>query len=177
MRLYLSPISHPPYYAPYLAKLLGDFSTLGLAEDTWALNERVIDEDSFLEQANQICAEREATFESALQRTKKGAVACVFDTPDRVQHMFYRFLEPAHPAHASNGTSFPRYAGTIGELYARMDRIVGKAMQHVDEETVLFDHGFKSFQRGVNLNAWLEREGYLAVQEGAREDGYLRGID
>ena len=191
VRLYLSPIaidpekpalpiSHPTYYAPYLAKLLGEFSTLGLAEDTWALNERVIDEDSFLEQAYQICAEREAMFESALERTKKGVVACVFDTPDRIQHMFYRFLEPAHPAHAANGNSLERYATSVEDLYERMDRIVGKAMRHVDESTVLFvlsDHGFKSFQRGVNLNAWLEREGYLAVKDGAGGEGYLRDID
>ena len=191
VRLYLSPIaidpekpalpiSHPPFYAPYLAKLLGDYSTLGLAEDTWALNERVIDEDSFLEQAYQICAEREAMFESALERTRKGVVACVFDTPDRVQHMFYRFLEPGHPAHAANGNSLQRYAGSVADLYERMDRIVGRTMRHVDDDTVLFvlsDHGFKSFQRGVNLNAWLEAEGYLTALDGAADDGYLRNID
>src|SRR5580698_7936104 len=33
------PISQPAYYAVYLAKLLGTYSTLGLAEDTSALNE------------------------------------------------------------------------------------------------------------------------------------------
>ena len=42
------PISHPPYYAAYLANLLGAFATVGMAEDTWALNEGVIDEDAFL---------------------------------------------------------------------------------------------------------------------------------
>ena len=191
VRLYLSPISidpekpalpisHPSFYAPYLAKLLGDYSTLGLAEDTWALNERVVDEDAFLEQAEQICGEREAMFESALDRTKKGVVACVFDTPDRVQHMFYRYLEPDHPAHAANGNSFERYKGTIEDLYTRMDGIVGKTMRHVDDQTVIFvlsDHGFKSFQRGVNLNAWLQHEGYLTVREDAGDDGYLLGID
>ncbi|MDE0109182.1 MAG: alkaline phosphatase family protein [Bryobacterales bacterium] len=191
VRLYLSPIaidpekpalpiSHPSFYAPYLAKLLGDYSTLGLAEDTWALNERVVDEDAFLEQAEQICGEREAMLESALERTNKGVVACVFDTPDRVQHMFYRYLEPEHPAHAANGNSFERYKGTIEDLYTRMDGIVGKTMRHVDDKTVIFvlsDHGFKSFQRGVNLNAWLKQEGYLTEREGSRDDGYLRGID
>ena len=45
------PISHPPYYAAYLANLLGPYSTVGMAEDTWALNEDVIDEDAFLRQA------------------------------------------------------------------------------------------------------------------------------
>ncbi len=191
VRLYLSPIaidpdrpalpvSHPSYYAPYLSKLLGEYSTLGLAEDTWALNERVLDEDSFLQQAEQICGERESMLESALQRTRRGVVACVFDTPDRVQHMFYRYLEPGHPAHASNGNSFDRYSGTIEKLYARMDEIVGRTMRHVDEDTVLFvlsDHGFKSFQRGVNLNAWLAREGYLATTGIEPDGGYLRAID
>ncbi len=174
------PVSYPAYYAPYLAKLLGDYSTLGLAEDTWALNERVIDEDAFLEQAYRICEEREAMFFSSLERARKGVVACVFDTPDRVQHMFYRYLEPDHPAHKTNGNGLQRYADAVERLYARMDAIVGKTLDAIDPETVLFvlsDHGFKSFQRGVNLNGWLEREGYLSVKDGGADDGYLRGVD
>ena len=94
--------------------------------------------------------------------------------------MFYRYLEPSHPAHAANGNSSGRYANAIEDLYVRMDRIVGRTMRHVDRSTVLFvlsDHGFKSFQRGVNLNAWLEREGYLAVKEHGRDEAYLRGVD
>ena len=68
-------------------------ATLGMAEDTWALNEGVIDEDAFLEQAEAIKQERERMFFSALDRTRRGIVACVFDTTDRVQHMFYRYLD------------------------------------------------------------------------------------
>jgi len=37
------PISHPEVYAIYLAKKQGKYATLGLAEDTWSLNNRVID--------------------------------------------------------------------------------------------------------------------------------------
>ena len=44
------------------------FGTLGLAEDTWALNEGVIDEDGFLEQAYLYCQEREATVHAALEK-------------------------------------------------------------------------------------------------------------
>ena len=88
----------------YLAKLLGSYSTLGMAEDTWALNEGVIDEDAFLKQAYLTMAEREQMFENALEKTRRGVVACVFDTSDRVQHMFYRYLEGrqeegSHPKH------------------------------------------------------------------------------
>jgi predicted AlkP superfamily phosphohydrolase/phosphomutase len=51
----------------------------------------------------------------------------------------------------------------------------------VDEQTVLFvlsDHGFCSFRRGINLNAWLLENGYLALENGARESGpYFKGVD
>jgi len=43
---------------------------------------------------------------------------------------------------------------------------------------VLSDHGFCSFRRGVNLNSWLHREGYLTLEAGRTISGeYLEGID
>jgi predicted AlkP superfamily phosphohydrolase/phosphomutase len=40
------------------------------------------------------------------------------------------------------------------------------------------DHGFSSFRRGVNLNVWLQQEGYLHLLEGANgEDKWLRSVD
>ncbi len=164
------PISHPAHYAIYLAKLLGSFATLGMAEDTWALNEGAIDEDAFLKQAKLIQAEREAMFFNALDRTPRGVAACVFDTTDRVQHMFYRHLD-------GNG----RHARVIEDLYRDMDRIVGRALSYVDNDTTIFllsDHGFCSFRRGINLNSWLHQNGYLALQPGRSEGGeYFEGID
>jgi len=170
------PISHPAHYAAYLAKLLGTFATLGMAEDTWALNEGAIDEGAFLKQSKFIQAEREAMFFSALERARRGVVACVFDTPDRVQHMFYRYLDPAR-SEAAGG----RHSGVIEELYRDMDRVVGRALEYTDRDTALFvlsDHGFCAFRRGVNLNAWLHQNGYLALREGLTESGeYFEGID
>jgi predicted AlkP superfamily phosphohydrolase/phosphomutase len=157
------PISHPPFYAMYLAKLLGTFSTLGMAEDTWALNEGVINQAAFLQQARDIQGEREAMFFSALQHTRRGVLACVFDTTDRVQHMCFG------------------QADVIDALYQDMDRILGRTMESVDAGTALFvlsDHGFCAFRRGVNLNAWLRHEGYLTLLDGAAESGdYFEGID
>jgi predicted AlkP superfamily phosphohydrolase/phosphomutase len=164
------PISHPPFYAAYLAKLLGTYSTLGMAEDTWALNEGVIGEQAFLDQSYSILAEREAMFRNALEKTPRGVVACVFDTSDRVQHMFFRHLEGGG-----------RYANTIEDLYKRMDNLVGLAASHADPDSVLFvlsDHGFCSFRRSVNLNTWLKENGYLALKDGASESGpYFQGVD
>ena len=63
------PISYPFPYSIYLAKTQGHFTTLGLAEDTWALNERVLDEDAFIRQAYLIHGERETMFFDALEKT------------------------------------------------------------------------------------------------------------
>ena len=62
------PISHPPYYAPYLAAKIGPFSTLGLAEDTTALNDGVVNDETFLTQTWDIDVERQRMFFAALDR-------------------------------------------------------------------------------------------------------------
>ncbi|MCB9909551.1 MAG: alkaline phosphatase family protein [Planctomycetes bacterium] len=168
------PISHPLVYSIYLAKTLGKFATLGLAEDTWALNERVIDEEAFLKQAWLIYEERKKQLYDALDKTPSGFVTCVFDTTDRVSHMFYRYLEPDHPA--NHGKDIERYKDVIPEMYGRMDDFLGELRAKLgdDPNTVLMvisDHGFCSFRRGVNLNAWLRDEGYLVLHDGAQTSG------
>ncbi|MGH9339932.1 MAG: alkaline phosphatase family protein [Acidobacteriota bacterium] len=160
------PISHPVTYAMYLAKTQGNFCTLGLAEDTWALNERVLDEAAFLEQAYSIHDERERMLFDAIEKTRRGAVVCVFDITDRLQHMFWRYLEDDHPANRDKDVQMHR--GEIQKLYRKMDDLVGRVMNQVDEDTLLIvmsDHGFKPFKRGVNLNTWLHQNGYLAVKD------------
>jgi predicted AlkP superfamily phosphohydrolase/phosphomutase len=162
------PISHPSYYAPYLAAKIGKFATLGLAEDTWALNERVIDEDAFLKQTYDVDRERQDMFFAALDRLRTGALVCVFDATDRIQHMFWRYLDPTHPAAPRKPEAEHRQA--IENLYRHNDALVGRVaakLQDGDLLMVVSDHGFSAFRRGVNLNAWLHRHGYLSLKGGA----------
>ncbi len=175
------PISHPEVYAIYLAKKQGKFATLGLAEDTWALNNRVVDEKVFFEQAIDIFEERERMFLDALKQTRKGLVTTVFDTTDRIQHMFYRYLDPTHPANAGKDTEV--WKDAIGRVYERVDALLGKVWHLVDDpHTVLMvisDHGFTNFRRCVNVNSWLRDNGYLQLlDESRRESGdYFEGVD
>ena len=72
--------------------------------------------------------------------------------------MFYRYLEPDHPANEGKDTVI--YKDVIPELYGNMDAFLGEVLQKLgdDDDTVLMvisDHGFTSFRRGVNLNSWL----------------------
>jgi predicted AlkP superfamily phosphohydrolase/phosphomutase len=173
------PISHPSYYATYMAKKIGSYCTLGLAEDTWALNEGVTDDATFLQQAYDIDNERQEMFFAALDRLREGSLTCVFDGTDRIQHMFWRYLDEGHPA--ARGIENPEHANAVENIYAHNDVLLGKVLERVNDDDMLMvisDHGFTSFRRGVNLNRWLLDEGYLTLKEGA--DGsaeWLRDVD
>jgi predicted AlkP superfamily phosphohydrolase/phosphomutase len=164
------PISWPGIYSVYLSKIIGEFATLGLAEDTWALNERVIDEEAFLQQTVDLHEEREAMFFDALKKTRSGVVACVFDGTDRLQHMFFRYLDKDHPA--NEGKDVIRFKDTILDMYKRADDMVGRIVGQMSDDELLIvmsDHGFQSFKRGVNVNTWLMQNGYLALKGDLQE--------
>ncbi len=173
------PISHPLIYSMSLSRLYGPFATLGLAEDTWGLNERVLDEGSFLRQAYDIYEERRRHFLEELKKNKNGLVVGVFDTTDRIQHMFMRYLDPEHPANRDKDILEHREA--IRNLYVKMDELLGEVMNALGKDDVLMvisDHGFSQFKWGINLNSWLWREGYLVLKDGAEPGGiWFKGID
>jgi predicted AlkP superfamily phosphohydrolase/phosphomutase len=172
------PISHPLTYSIYLAKKQGLYATLGLAEDTWALNDSFLAEDAFLEQCYLIHEERERMFFDALDKTTQGVCVCVFDITDRVQHMFWRHLTDGRTSAAPRTGN--EASGVIEELYMKMDALIGRAMGKVSNDSLLLvvsDHGFKSFERGVNLNSWLYQQGYLTLKEGAASGDWFQDVD
>ncbi len=151
------PISHPVTYSIYLAKLFGPYATLGLAEDTWALNEKVLDDQAFLAQCYANHDDRERMLFDALEKTQQG---------------LWRYLDDDHPA--ARDVPRDQRPTVIQDLYARMDELIGRVMKQIDNQTLLMivsDHGFKSFNRCVNLNAWLHQNGYLALKPGKTESG------
>jgi predicted AlkP superfamily phosphohydrolase/phosphomutase len=173
------PISHPFIYSIYLSKLLGRYATLGLAEDTWALNERIIEEEAFEKQCYLIHDEREKMFFNAIDTTRRGLVVCVFDITDRIQHCFWRYLDEKHPANRDKDTE--KFKDTIERLYIKMDGLVGRVADKLDDDDVLVimsDHGFNSFRRGVNLNSWLYKNGYLHLKDGEKPGKeWFEGVD
>jgi len=173
------PISHPFHYSIYLSKLLGRFVTLGLANDTWALNEGALSEEAFLDLAYSYHMEGERIFFNALSKTRRGAVVCVFETTDSIQHMFFRYLDKNHPALKTDQARMG--AHVIEDLYNRMDEMIGRIRAKLDRNCVLLvmsDHGFKSFRRGVNLNSWLLQNGYLSLKKGQSGRGeWFKDVD
>ena len=167
------PISAPADYASELAREVGAFYTSGMVEDHAGMENGRLDEAAFLDQCQLVWNEREAMALYELGRMDEGLFFCLFDTPDRVQHMFWRHREEGGP-----------YRNVISEQYEACDRTLSKVLPFVDDNTlliVLSDHGFGGFQRGMHLNTWLHEQGLLALTDGLRpgeEAGdLLRHID
>ncbi|MBW2307683.1 MAG: alkaline phosphatase family protein [Deltaproteobacteria bacterium] len=179
LRLYMSPvnidpekpalpISHPSMYSEYLARVIGRYSTLGMCEDTWALNEGVLDGEAFLKQCYDLLEERRMMLFHELERFRHGVLTCIFDTPDRIQHMFWAEAD------------MPDYGEIFGDLYRRLDHLLGQILGALDDNTllmVLSDHGFQPFSRMVHLNRWLVHEELMSLSSEDDKSTFFHNVD
>ncbi len=167
------PITHPRILSVYLSKLLGPYATLGMAEDTWALNERVLSEEAFLQQVYGYQREREAMFFDTFKKFKNGLMVQVFETTDRIQHMFWRYLKDSGSP-ADTPSKEEHIVNAVAESYEAMDKFLGKLYEKMRDDDLLLivsDHGFNAVNRDFHLNSWLHKEGYLVLNEGKKFSG------
>jgi predicted AlkP superfamily phosphohydrolase/phosphomutase len=169
------PISVPDSFSEEIYEEIGLFYTQGIPEDTKALSELVLDDGEFLEQTNIVIKEEQKMFDYELKRFHSGILFFYFGRVDQLGHMFWRTMDPDHPAHDPK----TRHAMVIENSYRRMDAILKTALKWVDTRTtliVLSDHGFAPFYRAFNLNTWLKNEGYMYTVDG-RENELFQNVD
>jgi predicted AlkP superfamily phosphohydrolase/phosphomutase len=165
----LFPVSSPATYAKDAAEQIGPFSTLGMAEEHNGLNNDRFDEKAFLAQCELVIEERERLMQFELERFSEGFFFLLYDTPDRVQHMLWRFRDPEHPGYEPDLAR--EYGNLIEQHYARCDKLLAPVLDKVDENTLLIalsDHGFNTFRRAFDTNTWLRQNGLLALKNGTR---------
>ena len=163
------PVTYPGEYGKTLSEAIGLFSTLGMAEDHTGLNNGRFDEAAYLAQCELVLAEREKMTLFELARFEEGLFFVVFDTPDRVAHMFWRFRDPQHPLYDRERA--PELERSIEEHYRRYDTLLAKVLERADEHTlivVLSDHGFNTFRRAFHTNTWLVENGLMTLKEGRK---------
>jgi len=161
------PVTYPAELGAEIARDMGAFWTKGLPCDTKAFDYRVINDEQYASQAELVLRERMALFDHLWSRFSTGLFYFYVSSTDQDAHMLWRNMDATHPMH---GESDPRFAGYILDLYAEMDKLVGKVLPAVDDKTLLLicsDHGFTQFGRQFHLNTWLRDNGWLSVNPGA----------
>jgi predicted AlkP superfamily phosphohydrolase/phosphomutase len=87
---------------------------------------------------------------------------------DRVQHGFWKYMDPAHPDHEPGSP----YADVVRDFYVHLDEEIGGLLGLLDDDTavlVVSDHGAQALRGGFCVNEWLVREGLLVLEEYPRE--------
>ena len=147
----LWPYGTPPSFVRRLWQECGPFLTLGWPQDTSGLEDGCISDEQFLALCDSICRAREGVLMSLLEGFTEGVIGSVFDSIDRVQHMFWR--------------SRP---DIVEEWYTKLDALFGRISARFPSSdsgpgslVILSDHGFDRLDYSVHLNRWLIDQGYL----------------
>jgi predicted AlkP superfamily phosphohydrolase/phosphomutase len=160
-----APMSSPPSFAGDIYERLGPYRTLGWAEATWPLNEDRIDERVFMEDLYRAFDDRAQVILQRIDAKQWDLLVGVIESTDRVQHMMWRLIDPAHPMY--DKALVAKYGDSIERIYRKCDEFVGEVVNRLDPSTpvlIVSDHGFHSFRQSVNLNTWLVQEGFMAIQ-------------
>ncbi|HEU5161762.1 MAG TPA: alkaline phosphatase family protein, partial [Thermoanaerobaculia bacterium] len=180
VQLYLSPInfdpenlppgfriSTPPQWAGELAEKHGRYKTMGWAIDTWAISEGFANEQMFWDDMEWTVKQFRSLYQQFLAEDDDLLVQ-QFEFTDRVGHVFWRFMDPEHPAYDAELAA--KWAPGILRSYQLMDAIVGEAMAAAEKRDaaliVMSDHGFATWRRSINYNTWLAQNGYLGLRSG-----------
>ena len=180
LRLYVSPINidpadqampvtYPEEVGGEVARQIGPFWTKGLPADTKALDYKIFSDEHYVQQADLILKERLALFDYEWSRFRSGLFYFYVSSTDQDTHMLWRNMDETHPMHKESDV---RFAGYIHHLYEEMDKVVGKVLPAVDDDTLLIvcsDHGFAPFGRQFHLNTWLRDKGYLVLKAGTQK--------
>jgi predicted AlkP superfamily phosphohydrolase/phosphomutase len=98
--------------------------------------------------------------------------AVLFDGVDKLQHLCWRFIDPAEAASLTE--PWERRARELClEYFRRLDGIIGRACALAGESATVViasDHGFGPTRDVFHVNAWLESKGLLAWSDRARQD-------
>jgi predicted AlkP superfamily phosphohydrolase/phosphomutase len=142
------PISAPAALAPDLAREVGRFYTVGIAEDTSALRQDVFDLPQFLAQSRMVLRDEQKLLRAALDRFTGGLLFFYFSSVDQNSHVLWG-----------------KHDADLLTFYHAVDSSIGEVIERepAAQLMVMSDHGFSTFDRAVNLNTWLLQQGLLSV--------------
>ncbi|MEP6715849.1 MAG: alkaline phosphatase family protein [Terriglobia bacterium] len=135
------PISSPSSFA----RDMGRYYTVGIAEDTAALRQGVFDLSQFLTQSRLVLRDERRLLDESLTQFRGGFLFFYFSAVDQNSHILWG-----------------KHDAELLPFYRSVDAAIGEVVRRKPQAAVIVmsDHGFSTFDRAVNLNTWLVREGW-----------------
>lgn len=123
---------------------------------------------SLAERALDILQQRYTVLARLIELDPPDLLFMVLETPDRLQHVYYRYLDPADSLYDTEAGR--RLRPQVIRCYEAMDRIVGLLDDYAADggAIVCSDHGFTAWESSVHTNTLLQQWGYLKLKAGAR---------
>lgn len=98
--------------------------------------------------------------------------AVVLDGPDKIQHLFWRYVDPDGYA-GEPGEETEKVRRLVVDFYARMDKNIQNMVEAAGPDTnviITSDHGFGPTTEIFYMNQWLAEQGYLKWSDSAQND-------
>ncbi|MGH9667108.1 MAG: alkaline phosphatase family protein, partial [Bryobacteraceae bacterium] len=156
------PISAPPGFSREIADEIGPYYTQGIAEDTSALRQGALDLREFLEQSHLVLQDERKLLRYSLRHFHDGLLFFYFSSIDQNSHVLWG-----------------KYEAELLPIYRAVDEAIGEVMEKEPDADliVLSDHGFTTFDRAVNLNTWLWKQGFLSLRGAPGGDELFAHVD
>jgi predicted AlkP superfamily phosphohydrolase/phosphomutase len=144
-------------------------STIGPLFDLSVI--KINNEDKLIAECKKLVNKVEAVLIEQIINSQCDIHCVVFSSTDFLQHYLWKYLSDIDN----------KYSDAIRNIYMEIDKSIGKIMELVSSKkttfVVLSDHGFTSSpEKYFHINAWLIREGYLAVKHKADCNGLMNYI-
>ncbi|MDQ4064971.1 MAG: alkaline phosphatase family protein, partial [Actinomycetota bacterium] len=126
-------------------------------------------DDKLCDRVETTLRQRALVLERLLESDPVDVVFSVLESPDRMQHVYYRYMDPNDEMYYSDAGQ--RLRPAIWRCFNAMDNIVGILDDYAGKAggvVVCSDHGFTAWDVSVHTNALLERWGYLRFKPAAR---------
>lgn len=113
--------------------------------------------------------QREKVLRGLLELDPPEVVFSVMEAPDRLQHVYYRYMDPTDELYTS--PEGERLRPAVVKCFEAIDRVVGLLEDYAGSDggvVVCSDHGFTAWEVSVHLNALLAEWGYLKLKGSAK---------
>jgi len=95
----------------------------------------------------------------------------VFETPDRLQHLFWKYLDCNSPLFSTKKGASIREK--VKKIFKKLDQIIEELIEKWGQDALvilLSDHGFGPYEGIFYINNWLAEQGFLKKKNSMKSD-------